>query len=411
MEEACEAVYAGVDTHKEFHALCLLDGLGRKIFEGLFGADESGYEAMAEAIGAPGRCVVVGVEGTGSYGAGLAAHLLERGYDVREVLRPKKEKRRRGSGKNDFLDAERAARDVASGKARALPRAHDGWVMALRNLSAAERLATKTSSAAANAVKSLLITAPERIRAKYRGMGTAEMMASLSRRRAAGDPAEDALYASLRSLAIMWKTAKKQAEAAVRSMKALLDEHAPALMEVYGCGTMAAAALAMTAGDNPGRMRSKDSFASLCGASPVEASSGKVVRHRVNLGGDRQANCALYRIVIVRMRHDDRTKAYVEKKTAEGKSKKEIIRCLKRYVANEVYRALMSPGDAVGNQGSDLREIRKFLNLTQADVAGVLEVAPSRISKIERGVSRSLELEGRYRSLLEDVLKEGEIAS
>lgn len=409
MAEIHETVFAGVDTHKEIHALCLLDGLGRKSFEGTFEASESGYAALAEAIGDPSRCAAVGVEGTGSYGAGLTAYLLERGYDVREVLRPKKEKRRRGSSKNDFLDAERAARDAASGKAQALPKAQDGWVMALRSLSAAKRLATKTSTAAANAAKCLLVTAPEGIRAKYRGMGTAEMMASLSRKRSADDPAENALYASLRALAIMWKASDEQAKTTTQSMKALLDEHAPALMEVYGCGTMAAAALAVSAGGNPERMKSKDSFASLCGVSPVEASSGKVVRHRVNLGGDRQANCALYRIVIVRMRHDDRTKAYVEKKTAEGKSKKEIVRCLKRYVANEVYHALMNPGRAAGNRGHDLGEIRKFLNLTQADVASVLEVPPSRISRIERGESKNLELEGRYRSLLEDVLKEGEI--
>lgn len=411
MQETKDVVFAGVDTHKELHALCLLDGLGKKFFEGMFRADEAGYAAMADAIGDPSRCAVVGVEGTGSYGAGLTSYLLERGYDVREVLRPKKEKRRRGSSKNDFLDAERAARDAASGKAKALPKAQDGWVMALRNLSAAERLATKTSTAAVNAAKSLLITAPEGIRAKYRGMGTAKMMSSLSRKRATGDPVEDALYASLRTLAIMWKTSKEQAKSAAKSMKALLQEHAPALMEVYGCGTMAAAALAMSAGDNPERMGSKDSFASLCGVSPVEASSGKVVRHRVNLGGDRQANCALYRIVIVRMKYDDRTRAYVEKKTAEGKSKKEIIRCLKRYVANEVYRALMNPGRVVENRGSDLRKTRQQLNLTQSDVAGMLEVTPCRISKIERGTNKDPKLEKRYRELLEDVLKIGGIAS
>ena len=411
MAEIHETVFAGVDTHKEAHALCLLDGLGRKFFEGVFEADESGYAAMAEAIGDPRRCAAVGVEGTGSYGAGLAAYLLERGYDVREVLRPKKEKRRRGSSKSDFLDAERAARDAASGKAGALPKAQDGWAAALRNLSAAERLATKTSTAAANAVKSLIVTAPEGIRAKYREMGTAQMMASLSRKRTADGPAEDALYASLRALAIMWKTSKEQAKATAKRMEALLRENAPALMEVYGCGTMAAAALAISAGDNPGRMRSKDSFASLCGVSPVEASSGKVVRHRVNLGGDRRANCALYRIVLVRMRYDDRTKAYVGKKTAEGKSKKEIIRCLKRYVANEVYRALMNPGRAVGGRGSDLRRIRGLLNLTQAGVASVLQVAPCRVSRIERGTNTDTELERRYRKLLENMLKEGGMAS
>ena len=141
-----ETVIAGVDTHKDVHVLCLLDGLGRKIWSGSFGADPEGYDRLAEAIGDPGSCMVVGVEGTASYGAGLTRRLVELGYNVVEVFRPKRDKVRPGEGKSDPLDAERAARKAASGRGCSVPKSQDGWVEAVRQLYVARRLAVATST-------------------------------------------------------------------------------------------------------------------------------------------------------------------------------------------------------------------------------------------------------------------------
>lgn len=401
MEESRGPVIAGIDTHKKEHALCVLDGFGRKSFEGFFPADEKGYAELAEAIGEPEDCIVVGIEGTMSYGAGICRFLVERGYSVVEVLSPETKRKKRGVNKDDLKDAERAARTAVAGDHVSTPKSGSGWVESIRPLMSAHRLAVKTSTAATNAVKGLLVTAPEGFKAKYAGMETEDMMRSLSRKRTVGDPVERALHSSLRSFASMWLEAKKHAASLEAEIKEIVEENAPALTALDECGALCAAQLAITAGDNPGRMKSKDAFAALCGVSPVAASSGEVTRHRVNLGGDRLANCALHRIVVTRMRHDERTKAYVEKKRAEGKSKKEIKRCLKRYVANEVYRALMDPKGVPDRQGSRLKEMRKSLGLTQRDVASMLLVSQAKISEIERNGRRYLDLEDRYCRALE----------
>ena len=164
-----ETVIAGVDTHKDVHVLCLLDGLGRKIWSGSFGADPEGYDRLAEAIGDPGSCMVVGVEGTASYGAGLTRRLVELGYNVVEVLRPKRDKVRPGEGKSDPLDAERAARKAASGKGCSVPKSQDGWVEAVRQLYVARRLAVATSTSCVACAKSMLTTAPSALRERFRG--------------------------------------------------------------------------------------------------------------------------------------------------------------------------------------------------------------------------------------------------
>lgn len=164
-----ETVIAGVDTHKDVHVLCLLDGLGRKIRSGSFGADPEGYDRLAEAIGDPGSCMVVGVEGTASYGAGLTRRLVELGYNVVEVLRPKRDKVRPGEGKSDPLDAERAARKAASGRGCSVPKSQDGWVEAVRQLYVARRLAVATSTSCVACAKSMLTTAPSALRERFRG--------------------------------------------------------------------------------------------------------------------------------------------------------------------------------------------------------------------------------------------------
>lgn len=400
-------VVAGVDTHKDAHVLCVLDALGRKIFARSFPATAEGYDELAAAIGDPDECLVVGVEGTASYGSGLAKRLAELGYEVREVLRPKRDKARRGSQKNDFVDAERAARDAVAGEGASIPKSKDGWVESLRYLVAARTQAVKTSTASINSAKGLLSTAPEPIRAKYAAMRTEDMMSSLARRRTREDEIEEAIFASLRMLARIWMEAREHADDAEKRIGAILSEHAPALLDTEGCGPISGATLAIAAGDNPDRMKSEASFAALCGVSPVEASSGKVVRHRLNRGGNRQANCAIHRIVVSRMATDERTKAYVERRTKEGKSKKEIMRCLKRYVAREVYGILMNPlACADHEEGSRLRDLRKSLGLTQAEVASIMMVSTTTISRIERGDGVSARLEEQYCKCLEMLLQE-----
>lgn len=391
-------VVAGIDTHKDVHVLCLLDGFGRKTFSGSFPADAKGYNELAAAIGDPSQCIVVGIEGTSTYGAGLTRRLEELGYDVVEVLRPKR-KRRPGQNKNDVADAERAARDAIAGNGAGVPKSKDGWVEQVRYLTAARSIAVKTSTACSNSAQGLLGSAPEEIRSKFAKMDTEAMMVALTRKRQGKDPIEAALYASLRILAGMWVEAKRNAKSLEIQIEKIMQENAPALLEINGCGALCAAELAIAAGDNPDRMGSDAAFAALCGTSPVEASSGKVIRHRLNRGGNRRANCALYRIATARMRDDERTKAYVEKKTAEGKSKKEIKRCLKRYIAREVYKALLNPTESrlpEPPDGSELKKLRKSLGLTQADVAKMLLTTATNIGSIERGVRRIPALENSY---------------
>ena len=316
-----ETVIAGVDTHKDVHVLCLLDGLGRKIWSGSFRADPEGYDRLAEAIGDPGGCLVVGVEGTASYGAGLTRRLVELGYNVVEVLRPKRDKARPGEGKSDPLDAERAARKAASGRGCSVPKSQDGWVEAVRQLYVARRLAVATSTSCVACAKSMLTTAPGALRERFRGRERPkDLMPLLARGRKAGDALEESVLASLRSVAAVWKEARSQVESCDERIRALLEANAPALLGVEGCGTTTAAALVVAAGDNPGRLKGEAAFSMLCGVSPIPASSGKTERHRLNRGGNRQANWALYEIAIKRMAYDERTKRYVARRTSEGKS-------------------------------------------------------------------------------------------
>jgi len=395
-------VIAGVDTHKDTHVLCLLDGLGRKMSVASFSADPAGYDELARAIGSPEGCMVVGVEGTASYGAGLARRLAELGYNVVEVLRPKRDKRRPGEGKDDPLDAERAARRAASGHGCSVPKSQDGWVEAVRQLYVARRIAVATSTSCVNCAKSMLTTAPGALRERFRGIEQAkELMPRLARRRRADDPLEEAALAALRSVAKVWEEAREQADSCERRMRELLDANAPALLGLEGCGTTTAAALVVAAGDNPDRMKSEAAFAMLCGACPIPASSGRTERHRLNRGGNRQANWALYEIAVKRMAHDGKTKEYVEKRTADGKSKKETIRCLKRYIAREVYHALLDPNpEGAAPKGPALARMRREAHLTQRQVASELGVSAAALSNLERGKRRSTRLEARYYALL-----------
>jgi len=342
------AVILGVDTHLEFHVAVAVDHLGRRLGELSVPTTVKGYEMLlcwAEGFG-PVGCA--GVEGTSSYGAGLARHLRAKGIEVLEVERPKRQRRgsRRNLEKSDSSDAEAAARAVLAGEASGVPKSGDGLVEMIRALRAARRSAIKARTQAANQLQGMRVTAPEQLRRRLCGLSTKELVCVAARFRLGDDPRDvpTATKFALRSVARRYQVLSAEIAELEAHLDRLVAQVAPELVSLPGIGTENAATLLIVAGDNPQRLGSEASFANLCGVSPVEASSGKVVRHRLNCGGNREANRALYMICLARMRRDRRTQEYVARRTAEGKSKREIIRCLKRYLAREVYRVLVSRG-------------------------------------------------------------------
>jgi transposase len=342
-------VTGGVDTHAGVHVAAVVDQVGRVLGTGAFPATVTGYRAALAWMSAQGELVKVGVEGTGSYGAGLARYLAGQGVEVVEVIRPNRQARRQ-RGKSDAADAVAASLAALNGEASGVPKSRNGPVESIRALRVARCGAVKARTQAANQLRDLVVTAPEKVRRQLAGLPRQRQVeaAARFRPRDLAGPCEGvrAAMASVarRHQALTTEIARLDAE-----LEDLARRAAPRrFLARHGVATQVASTLLVTAGDNPGRLRRETSFAALCGASPVDASSGKQIRHRLNRGGDRQANAALWRIVVTRMAHDPRTQAYVARRTAEGKTKKEIIRCLKRYVAREVYKALVSTARPAG---------------------------------------------------------------
>jgi transposase len=339
-----EGVVLGVDTHLDVHVAVALDHLGRRLGELRVPTTARGYERLLRWTESFGPVGCAGIEGTSSYGAGLVRHLKAAGVSVVEVERPKRRHLRR-KGKSDPIDAEAAARAVLAGEALGEPKSGDGKVEMIRTLRSARHSAVKARSQAANQLKALLVTAPEVLRHRLRELPTKELVASCARFRLGNDPddVESATKFALRSVARRHEALSEEITELDVQLDRLVAEVAPELISLPAIGTHHAATLLVVAGDNPQRLRSEASFASLCGVSPIEASSGKIVRHRLNRGGNRDANRALHMICVVRMGSDHRTRKYVARRTAEGKNKWEIMRCLKRYIAREVYRVLVPP--------------------------------------------------------------------
>src|SRR5215216_2618167 len=337
-------ITVGVDTHKDLHVAAARDQLGRRLGTTMARATSAGYATLLVWAQALGDVQAWGVEGTGSYGAGLARFLTARGQRVLEVNRPDRAARRR-RGKSDPVDADAAARTVQAGEATGVPKAQDGVVEMLRALRVARQTAVKARTQAINAIKGLLVTAPTGLRQQLAGLSTTRLVgqAAALNSDTLTTPTAAAMLA-LRGLAQRYQHLDAEITLLTGTLDQLTANHAPALRELLGVGPDSAAALLIAAGDNPSRLRSEAAFAALCGTSPVEASSGKTRRHRLNRGGDRQANAALHRIVVVRLRWHQPTRDYVARRTAEGKTSKEIIRCLKRYVAREVFAVLHQIG-------------------------------------------------------------------
>jgi transposase len=342
-------VVLGVDTHKDAHVAAVLTTVGVLLATGTFPTTAAGYRQLLAWARGFGPVHRAGVECTGSYGAALTRFLRAEQVTVIEVNRGDRSERRR-RGKTDTLDAETAARAVLSGRAIAIAKAGDGHVEMLRMFKQAKASAVKSRSQAINQLKAILVRADPALRESMTGLSNPKLFRRCAELTvsAATDPATAAAL-TLRLLARRILTLTEEINELNDQITTAVQAHAPQLLRRYGVGPDTAAALLLTAGDNPERLNSEASFAALCGVSPIQASSGKTHRRRLNTGGDRQANSALYTITIARLRWDTRTQQYIRRRIAEGKTRREAIRCLKRYIARELYQDI-NPANSTGPQ-------------------------------------------------------------
>jgi transposase len=333
-------ITGGVDTHADMHVAAALDPAGGLLGEREFPATAAGYASLLRWLGESGDVALAGVEGTGSYGAGLARHLAAASIRVVEVDRADRQDRHR-QGKSDPLDAVSAARAAQSGRASGVPKGRDGAVEAIRALMVAKRSARHERTQAINQARALIVTGPDELRGRFAGHAPAALAAAIAALRPRpGDVPGYATRVALREPVRRDWFLDAQLERLDELIGPLVTARAPGLLGLHGAGPDTAALLLVAAGDHPERLRSESSWAHLCGVAPIPASSGKTSRHRLNRGGNREANHALWRIVITRMSSHPATRAYVARRTREGLPEKEIIRCLKRYVAREVYHQL-----------------------------------------------------------------------
>lgn len=331
----------GVDTHAERHSFCLIDvRSGQIVLERELPATRAGYRAalrLARRRAAGKR--VWAIEGTGSYGAGLARFLHARCEQVREVERPAR-RGREGRLKSDSLDAARAARAALAGRELAHPRV-GAEREALRVLLTTREAAVAVRRAGLNELRALLVTAPSALRERYAGLGKATLVRRLRVLRCdrTQGPELRACLLALRLCARRVEAASVEADTLEREIRALVQQVCPSLLGERGVGPISAAAI-LVSWSHRGRLRSEAAFARLAGVAPIPASSGQVVRHRLDRGGDRRLNRALHAIAISRRTYDQRTIAYLERRRAEGKSMREALRCLKRYLARYLFRLL-----------------------------------------------------------------------
>jgi transposase len=336
-------VVGGVDAHADTHHAAALDQRGALLSTNSFPTTTSGYRELLDWLSGHGKIDVVAVESTGSYAAALVRYLHQHGVRVVEVNQPHAHTRRR-VGKSDPIDAEMAARLFQAGKAKAVPKQTDGIVESIRLLRVARHSAVKSRSAALVQVRDLIITAPQELRDQLCCRKTLRGKVTVCARfrpsgRELRSPSQAAKFA-LRSTAQRIQALDQEISALDRELEQLVAAAAPRTVQLLGISTGHAGKLLVTAGQNIERLHGESSYAALCGASPIPASSGKTTRHRLNYGGDRQANRALHLIAVCRLRYCERTRTYAKRRTAEGKTQREIMRCLKRYIAREVYNTL-----------------------------------------------------------------------
>jgi transposase len=334
-------IVGGVDTHLDNHVAAALDANGGVLGVRSFPTTPAGFIALHEwlcTFGSPSR---IGVEGTGAYGAGLSRYLQSLGLVVIEVDRTNRQVRRM-QGKSDPVDAIEAARAALSGRARGIAKTADGNIEAIRALLVAQRSGRQARARCLNQIRHLGFTSPDLLREQFRDVpkGRLARQAAALRPRPDGDPVLHATKLAMRTLGRRALAISDDMHALEQVLDKLVIATAPELLACHGVGIDTAAILLVAAGDNPERIRNEAAWAHLCGVAPLDASSGKHHRHRLSRAGNRQANHALWRIVFTRMRSDPRTRVYVERRTEEGLTKRDIMRVLKRYVARETYRLL-----------------------------------------------------------------------
>lgn len=352
MTDSGRVVIAGVDTHRDQHTAAVIDARQARVLDtAVFPAGWAGYGRLTDWAASFGRLEAVGVEGTGSYGKGLARYLAGRDVRVVEVTRPNRQHRRR-HGKSDATDALAAARAVLSGEATAVPRSSDGHLEAMRVIRVARTSAISHQTRLVNQMKALIVTAPHQLRERLEQLSVARLVDTCRRFRPGndiGDPVA-ATKTALKVLAGQYQLLAEHAAQLRSQLAELAARTAPAaLLAQQGVGPITACDLMITFGDNPHRVRTEAAFAALCGVSAVDASSGLQQRHRLNRGGDRAANAALHRIVMVRLRYDQPTKHYLQRRLAAGKTRKEAMRCLKRLIARDIFYILKAGQQATCN--------------------------------------------------------------
>lgn len=387
----------GVDSHKDTIHVGVITTVGREVADREFPTTAAGYRHAVAWLTEHSPLKAVGVEGTSSYGVGIATALRSAGIQVVEVKRTRPADRRR-QGKTDRLDAYRAARSVLSGEATTAPKSAS--IEPMRALLVVRRSAVKAQQAAWRQIGSVLVNAPDRIRDRFRDQPRAQLVDALrSLRPAQVNDLDDAdLYYALRSLARRHNELAEQIDEIEQRLRARVAAANPALLAIKGIGPVTGAQLLITAGDNPDRLKSSSSFAALCGTAPIPVSSGRTDRHRLSRGGDRQANAALHHVVKVRLSTDARTRGYRDKHLEKGWTSKAVFRALKRAVVREIYRALV--GRCEVPDYSDLRPARRTKNITLTTVATHLDVWPATISQLELGQRRDDHLAQTYREWL-----------
>ena len=333
----------GVDTHADFHVAAAIDSNGGLLGIESFGADAAGYEELLGWLVSFGAVTLVGVEGTGSWGVGLARFFHDHDVEMVEVDRPNRQKRRK-VGKSDAIDAEAAARAALSGEASVTPKRRNGAVEQMRVLLVARRSARQQRIATLNQLRHLVFCAPEPIQVRFKDRYKTGLVTEAARMRPrnGSEPVTFTTNTVIRILARRIQGLNTEMASIDRMLSELVKTTAPSLLALHGVGLDSAATLLVTAGDNPERLHSEGSWAHLCGVAPLPASTGNNARHRLNRGGDRQANAALYRIVLTRMSNHPETRAYVTRRRNEGRNTTEIMRSLKRYVARHVFKHLQT---------------------------------------------------------------------
>jgi transposase len=338
-----DEVILGVDTHKDLHVAAVITAVGAVAASRSFPTTMAGYQQLLAWACTFGTLRRAGVECTGSYGAALTRHLQAAGITVIEVNQPDKATHRR-RGKTDTIDAQAAARAVLSGRATATAKTGDGPVEMLRMFKLAKSSAIKSRTQAINQLKAVLVAADPTLREALSGLSTPILIRQCAQLpTGAPSDATSAATWTLRLLACRIVELTGEIDDLNQQLARAVNRHTSKLLARPGVGPDCAAALLITAGDNPERLGSEASYAALCGASPVEVSSGKTVRLRLNRGGDRQANAALYHIALSRLRWDPKTRAYLARRIAQGKTRREALRCLKRYIAREIYQIITQP--------------------------------------------------------------------